>query len=321
MSNRSLHARRIRRALGVAAVFPLLGGAVAATAAVAPRPVLRDSTSKVVVARPSTALAFDSLAGLSGKLRARFLTMSASLRIPALSRLFGESETPRPGVYTVRDSVDDRSFAFITLRPFADKQGGRIGAYRIGNWPFEKGRTQHDIDDTPEGFIEVTPDNQETYVSEHFQLRDFLTHDQADVWPKYLVLDERLIDKLELVIEDLNSHGTRVTHLSVMSGFRTPQYNVQGVGRRGGRAMDSRHQYGDAADVFVDNVGSGRMNDLTHDGRVDRRDIQVIINSVERVEQAHPEMTGGAGIYKANKTHGPFVHIDARGNRARWGRA
>ena len=57
----------------------------------------------------------------------------------------------------------------------------------------------------PEGFVEVTADNQNTPVSEHFRLRDFLTHDQVQVWPKYLVLREPLVDKLELVIAELAS--------------------------------------------------------------------------------------------------------------------
>ena len=213
-----------------------------------------------------------------------------------------------------------RSFSLITMLPFSAKLRGRIGTYRMGNWPYEHRAPRTSGDANPEGFIEVTADNESTYVSDHFRLSDFLTHDQQDTWPKYLVLNEKLVDKLELVIDDLNAHGVRVDHLSVMSGFRTPEYNVQGVGK-GGRARDSRHQYGDAADVFVDNDGSGRMADLNHDGRVNYRDAQVIRDAVDRVEAAHPELVGGVGVYRGNSMHGPFAHIDARGVRARWGRA
>jgi hypothetical protein len=85
------------------------------------------------------------------------------------------------------------------------------------------------------------------------------------------------------------------------------------------RAQDSRHQYGDAADVFVDNDGNGRMDDLNRDGRVDARDTQLVIDAAERVERAHPDLLGGAGRYRATRAHGPFVHIDVRGYRARWG--
>ena len=33
---------------------------------------------------------------------------------------------------------------------------------------------------------------------------------------------------------------------------------------------------------------------------------------------AHPELVGGAGVYTAASGHGPFIHIDTRGYRARW---
>jgi uncharacterized protein YcbK (DUF882 family) len=104
-----------------------------------------------------------------------------------------------------------------------------------------------------------------------------------------------------------------------MSGFRTPEYNHQGVGKRGGRARDSRHQYGDAADVFVDNNESGQMDDLNHDGRVDLRDARIIRQAVDRVEEANPDLVGGVGLYRATRAHGPFVHVDTRGERVRWG--
>ena len=48
----------------------------------------------------------------------------------------------------------------------------------------------------PAGFIEVTPENQNFQVSEHFRLKQFLTKDQHNVWPKYLPLDPLLVDKL-----------------------------------------------------------------------------------------------------------------------------
>jgi hypothetical protein len=274
------------------------------------------------ITAPAKAAAFaflDSLVGLSGKLRARFVSSgSPTLAIPVLEQLFGDSALQTPGVHPLADA--SRGFSLITMLPFSAKHSGRIGSYRIGNWPFEHRAPRSPEYANPEGFIEVTADNESTYVSEHFRLSDFLTHDQQDTWPKYLVLNERLVDKLELVIEDLNAHGVHVEHLSIMSGFRTPEYNRQGVGE-GGRARDSRHQYGDAADVYVDNKGHGRMDDLNHDGRVDYRDARVIRDAVDRVEAAHPELVGGVGVYRGNSVHGPFAHIDARGVRARWGRS
>jgi hypothetical protein len=232
--------------------------------------------------------------------------------------MLGDSVARTPGVHVLRDSSESSLFTFITLRPFSDKVKGRVGSYLMGYWPFERRTVRSTAYATLDGFIEVTPENQNTPVSEHFRLRDFLTKDQRDVWPKYLVLDTKLVDKLELVIADLAGRGYDVRHLSVMSGFRTPQYNRRGVGR--GRADASRHQYGDAADVFVDNDRNGRMDDLNRDGRIDTRDARILLGAVDRVEARHPELIGGAGVYGATRAHGPFTHIDARGSRARWGR-
>ncbi|HSU92522.1 MAG TPA: D-Ala-D-Ala carboxypeptidase family metallohydrolase [Gemmatimonadaceae bacterium] len=332
MKHSNPRARRFTaRAVGVMASIAFVGVAAGASfeldehpdlpKAAAPAPVapVMITSTAAAPAKPMAFAFLDSLVGLSGKLRARFVaTGSATLGIPILAQLFGDSALDIPGVHPLMDAT--RSFSLITMLPFSAKHAGRIGSYHIGNWPHEKHPSSSLEYANPNGFIEVTAQNESTYVSEHFRLSDFLTHDQQDTWPKYLVLNERLVDKLELVIEDLNAHGVHVEHLAVMSGFRTPEYNRQGVGE-GGRARDSRHQYGDAADVYVDNNGSGRMNDLNHDGRIDSRDAKVIRDAVDRVEAAHPELVGGVGVYRGNSMHGPFAHVDARGVRARWGRS
>lgn len=281
-------------------------------------------------ASPDSALAslLDTLRGNSGKLRARFLSPRLAAGLPVLRELFGEPVAQRAGVYT--SALKDGPFHFITMRPFADKVQGRIGSYRIGTFPAERRAPRAQVTlaansgsaaalrGQPDGFLEVTLANQDTRISEHFRLRDFLTKDQHSVWPKYLVLREPLLDKLELVLAELRDMGVAANQLKVMSGFRTPQYNAQGVGA-GGRASDSRHQYGDAADVYVVNGSKDWMSDLNGDGRVDTRDARVIAQAAERVEQRYPELVGGIGIYKATSAHGPFVHIDVRGARARWG--
>ena len=213
-------------------------------------------------------------------------------------------------------------FAQITLTPFSAKERGSIGTYLIGSWPGERGgrgpaKAPSGRYANPRGFIKVTPENQDTPVSEHFRLRNFLTKNQPNVWPKYLVLEPRLIDKLELVLEDLERRGINVNGVTVMSGFRTPSYN-EGGGNTAGRAGLSRHMYGDASDIYIDNDGNGTMDDLNRDGRVDIRDARLIEESVTRVEAEHPELIGGAGVYIACCGHGPFIHIDTRGYRARW---
>jgi uncharacterized protein YcbK (DUF882 family) len=314
-----------KRVASVAGALVLLGVTAGATLDVDARPMplasagIVPSPADVPARRSADLLPLDSVAGRSGKLRAVFVAHSRpAFAIQVIEQLYGDSALDTPRIYTLDDSTVAPPVSLITLLPFSAKRAGRIGAYRIGDWPHERSKARANPDELPDGFVEVTPDNVDTYVSEHFRLRDFLTHDQENVWPKYLVLDTRLIDKLELVIEDLRAHGIPVRSMAVMSGFRTPQYNRQGVGR-GGRASDSRHQYGDAADVFVDNTGSGRMSDLNRDGRVDWRDARVIRDAVDRVEARHPDLVGGVGLYRATRAHGPFAHVDARGERARWG--
>ena len=176
-----------------------------------------------------------------------------------------------------------------------------MASYRVGFWPEEKGRLRSDAYENPDGFIEVTRENQNTRVSEHFLLSDFLTHDQEGVWPKYLVLKEPLLDKLELVIQDLERHGINAEGMEVLSGFRTPDYNL-GLGDESGRARDSRHQFGDAADVIIDNNDDGRMDDLNRDGRVNFADVRIILAAVERVEHQYPDLVGGTGLVSLHRT-------------------
>ena len=208
-------------------------------------------------------------------------------------------------------------FSLITLRPAAEKKGGRLGLYYIGNWPTGKRGRPGTNYEAPSGFIEVTRESQNTHLSEHFRLKDFFPHDQANVWPKYIVVDIKLIDKMELVLSDLQKQGINTKGVRVMSGFRTPQYNSGGGDPRG-RASMSRHMYGDAADIFIDNDGNGNMDDLNRDGRVNIADARVILAAVNRVERAHPSLVGGCGVYSANSAHGPFTHVDTRGYPARW---
>jgi uncharacterized protein YcbK (DUF882 family) len=119
------------------------------------------------------------------------------------------------------------------------------------------------------------------------------------------------------VLLDLEDNGYATNGAQVMSGFRTPQYNVGGGNPRG-RATLSRHMYGDASDIFIDNDGNGWMDDLNHDGKINIKDAEVILAAVERVEREHPGQVVGAGVYPAESGHGPFIHIDVRGYRARW---
>lgn len=300
-----------------------IGTCFAATPLLGQRSVVAATSAASAVTDSTATGGDDALAGRSGKLRLRTLGEKPRLAVGVLERLFGDRAVTTPGLHAAQDSTDERArgMTLATLVPFSAKNGGRVGTYRVGFWPAERRAPRSEMYVNPEGFIEVTRETQDLQVSEHFRLRDFLTHDQGAVWPKYVVLRDELVDKLELVIDELQRSGVSVSRVTVLSGFRTPQYNDRGVGRKGGRARDSRHQFGDAADVFVDDDGDGRMDDLNRDGRVNAKDAAVIEAAVSRVESRYPELVGGVGLYRATRSHGPFVHIDVRGARARWGRA
>lgn len=284
-------------------------------------PALLPATARVpssLTAEPQERPLLGDILGSSGGLRAIFGTVGALQANPLLAPLLASVDLSAPGVHVLpTPAPDGGTLVAVALMPFALRGGTRQAGYRVGRWPMGALAARDTAYAAPAGFIPVTPANASTAVSQHFRLSDFLTHDQPSVWPKVLVLRPVLLDKLELISAALERRGLPAT-LRVMSGFRTPQYNARGVGARGGRARDSRHMYGDAADVFVDGDGNGAMDDLNGDGRVNVADARVLFAVAEGVEAQHPELVGGLSAYTATRSHGPFVHVDARGSRARW---
>ncbi len=197
------------------------------------------------------------------------------------------------------------SVLVAVMVPYAEKIGQTLNGYRIGNY---RSGIDAEAPPPPRGFVEVTSETAELAVSKHMQLSDFITHDeQQDRWPKYVALDARILDKVELVISYVGAFRggrDRRVNVDVHSGFRSPVYN-----RRVPRAArDSRHQYGDAADLAIDADG---------DGRVTWRDGMLVSLQVEQVERDFPQYTGGLGLY-GNQNGVPYVHIDVRGKKARW---
>ena len=168
----------------------------------------------------------------------------------------------------------------------------------------------------PAGFIEVTKDNQDTKVSPHFVLKQFLCkEDTSRQFPKYIVLQERLPLKLEAILERVNARHVKTDTLHIMSAYRTPFYN-----RAIGDVEYSMHQWGSAADIYVDPKDMNRMEDLNRDGRVDVRDSKYLYDEIETwlADEDAQKFQGGMGFYPATSAHPPFVHVDVRGTRARW---
>jgi hypothetical protein len=217
-----------------------------------------------------------------------------------------------PGLYplTVTDALGRRPTivnAFVMV-PATAITHGRLNGYMIGEYPPRAVMKNRVVYAPPEGFIEVTPLNQATHLSPHFRLQDFLCK-QPGGYPKYVVLREALIVKLEMLLRVVRRHGFDVNTLHLMSGYRTPSYN-----KAIGNVPYSMHLFGGAADVIAD-------IDLNHDHLIDRQDAVALAGLVDELEHDSDSdvARGGLGIYNATKAHGPFVHVDVRAASARWG--
>jgi hypothetical protein len=114
----------------------------------------------------------------------------------------------------------------------------------------------------------------------------------------------------------VNRRGIDVPRLTVMSAFRTPAYHRS----IGNSTRLSRHLWGDAADVFIDADGDGAMDDLNGDGRRDVQDARYLADLIDDMMDDPPPGVhpGGLAPYRPTTAHGGFVHVDARGRRARW---
>lgn len=236
---------------------------------------------------------------------------------PLASKSWMWTSPPTPGLYPIRvvtpDGCDTITLqAFVTV-PYNQLRDEILNGFRIGLYPKKplRGLARYN---TPSGFIEVTRKNEDELVSPHFRLKQFLCK-QASASNKYIVLNERLPLALEYALKQVNKAGFKANSFHVMSGYRTPAYN-QSLGNVG----YSLHQWGAAADIFIDEDGDGMMDDLNGDGRSDVRDAEVLYRLLDDAA-SKPEsqgLIGGLGKYAPTSAHGPFVHVDVRDSKARW---
>lgn len=198
----------------------------------------------------------------------------------------------------------------FVLEPSANIDSkGWLNGYRIGTYPRNP----------PKGFIRLDgPEDREHSLSPHFKVGQFLCKQQPDHWPKYVLVSQNNVRRLEALLTSLNDDKTTdADTFFVMSGFRTPFYNSAI-----GSAKFSRHMYGDAADIYVDyKPRNGNMDDLNRDGKVNKADADWLYDYAQKLYKNRKDLPkGGIGAYRANAVHGPFVHVDGRGTTARWGR-
>lgn len=257
-----------------------------------------------VMERPGTAFAFEA-EGLADT-----LTGPRSLAFAAPSA---------PGAYPVTITSPEGEAMTITvfvLTPMSAAEDGAIEGYQVGAYPAEPLRGL-DSYLPPEGLIRMPPELTDAPLSPHFRLGQFVSKQGGDPDVHFLLVRPEIVLKLERLLAAVNERGVRADSFYVMSGYRTPHYNAQL-----GNVAYSRHQWGDATDVYVDRDEDMVMDDLDGDGRILRRDAGVLYEIAETVDglEEFAGLRGGVGEYGANSAHGPFVHVDTRGTPARWGR-
>ena len=209
---------------------------------------------------------------------------------------------------TNRETIHLKAFVMVPYVGQTNLNGFEIGTY--SSW--EDGDAAYRM---PTGMVEVTPGLEEEWLTPHFQLKQFLCKQKSE-FPKYLVLRTRLLLKLEMLLQQLDLFGYDIRSLYVMSGFRTPSYNAS----IGNMSRFSRHSYGDAADVLVDQDRDGHMDDLNGDGTVTSADAYVLKGIVESLygRDWYMPFVGGLAAYPENDHRSSFIHVDTRGRRARW---
>jgi hypothetical protein len=213
-----------------------------------------------------------------------------------------------------QNSHDSMYFNIFVMEPADKIKNGFLNGYRIGEYPQVPFKSLP-FYQRPAGFIKVNQITSQINISPHFKLGQFVCKQPSGAI-KYMVLKERLILKLEAILEESNKQGYPCTTFNILSGYRTPFYNL-----RIENVKYSAHQWGGAADIFIDaNPEDGEMDDLNKDGKIDGQDSEILFQLVDRMSlnELFLPYIGGLGKYIRSISHGPFIHVDIRGFRALW---
>ena len=268
-----------------------------------------------VFAEPDTWVHIEVLRGIPGS--AYRITATRGVLVPLTTRSWAWNAPATPGLYPLRITGHltgtSMTLQAFVLEPFEERQTS-LNGYRIGRYrPVALGGNEAYA--PPDGFVRVTEELLDVQVSPHFRLRQFLCK-QTHTFPQYALVRTRLLIKLEMILRALHDAGHAAPTLTVQSAFRTPYHNHA----IGAQTAYSRHLYGDAADIFVDSDGDGRMDDLSGDGQLSKADADVLARLVQTVEDrlGVDAFVGGIGVYGPPHYNNAFVHVDTRGSRARW---
>jgi uncharacterized protein YcbK (DUF882 family) len=229
------------------------------------------------------------------------------------SQYIYEVIAPRtPGFYTLRvthQQAESSILQVIVKTPIDTSETASLNNFQINKYPpAYKELIQYS---PPKGLIEISQKEEALYLSDSVQIKNILCK-QPSSYPKYLLVTTEGLNMLTRLRDYINSQGIIFKRFSFISGYRTPFYNMTI-----GNGTHSRHQYGDAFDLFIDVDNDNKMDDITGDGKQDKSDVDYLYRLFVAFLE-YDGRHGGVGKYYPTSRHGGFVHIDNRGFTARW---
>jgi len=187
----------------------------------------------------------------------------------------------------------------------------------------------------PKYFYPVTPDTYRLKIFKDYTLGDFDLDPRFIklTYPRYIAINPKIFVKLEMLEQVVRDQGVALSKFKIFYGFRSPLYNIGSRENDGGTTLKSpfsTHMYGMAVDIMIDEDNDLVIDDLNRDGKITHADAVVLLKYVnildKKLLEEKSDLLGGAGSYihhdfweRGEYVQSPYVHIDVRGYRARWG--
>lgn len=119
----------------------------------------------------------------------------------------------------------------------------------------------------------------------------------------YSALSPLVQEKERILSKSLTEKGLKSSYI-IISGYRPPWLNkITPLA-----AKNSVHQVGKAIDIYV--------FDVNGDWKINRKDVDIIVQELEKIDRLHPQLAGGLGTYF--KSSPQMVHFDVSGGKRRW---
>lgn len=237
---------------------------------------------------------------------------------------FGQNDSSSANKKTSSEKI---SLYLIVGYSAHDIDKGVINGYPIGIYPDENAASakaiisDHRENYTPPSyFYNITPENENLFVSEHFRLIDFTMKSERGK-NRYISLKNDFINRLEDLQTRVTQSNLPSSKIKIIRSFISPN-ELRILKKKGVKLSEyTRFQYGDAAAVIIDDNNDNIMDDLNGDGRIDAEDVKIIEELVRDIER-ETRIYGGLGIMEKfddpDSPDTPYLLFDMRGFSSRW---